>query len=41
MALGHERGAVYREDEDRERFLRELGNVVIEQAFPPPSAAPS
>jgi REP element-mobilizing transposase RayT len=33
MARGHERGAIYREDEDRERFLRELGNVVIEQAF--------
>ena len=33
MARGHERGAIYREDDDRDRFLRELGDVVIEQAF--------
>jgi REP element-mobilizing transposase RayT len=33
MARGQERGAIYREDGDRERFLDELSRVVVEQRW--------
>lgn len=33
MARGQERGAIYRGDEDRERFLEELGEVVGERRW--------